>query len=164
MYLYQRFVRYCIKLLLLLQLVFFVVMQQGTWRLPNVLNTWHAEHGGSWYRNLNLFVSCCLKCAAYHGGTLQTWQSASNGTWGSWRNMVYGSHRPTSNVQKYLFTVLYPFSKFCIIMPIRYKKAVAVAQMLVDHVFRRWGHCFKVLSDQGKEFESDRLSCWRLWV
>jgi transposase InsO family protein len=65
---------------------------------------------------------------------------------------------PASNGFKYLFTALCPFSKYGVAVPTRNKEAATVAQVLVDHVFLKWGLCFEILSDQGKEFEAELLA------
>ena len=74
-----------------------------------------------------------------------------------WSIDLTGPH-PASNGYKYLFTALCPFSKFGIVVPIRNKEAATVAEVLVNHVFLKWGLCFQILSDQGKEFEAELLA------
>jgi len=61
---------------------------------------------------------------------------------------------PKSNGYKYIFTALCPFSKYGIADPIRNKEATTVARVLADHVFLKWGLCFELIHDQGKEFEA----------
>jgi hypothetical protein len=115
----------------------------------------------TWRRDLKIFIECCSVCSAYHRGTVPRQgclhPMITGGPGERWSLDLTGPH-PVSNGYKYLFTALCPFSKFGIAVPIRNKEASTVARVLVDHVFLKWGLCFEVLSDQGKEFEADLLA------
>jgi transposase InsO family protein len=65
-----------------------------------------------------------------------------------------GPH-PMSDGYKYMFTAIDPFTKYAIVVPIRNKEATTVAKVIVEHIFLKWGLCFEILSDQGKEFEAE---------
>jgi hypothetical protein len=114
----------------------------------------------TWRRDLKLFIDCCTVCSAYHRGSAPK-QGALHpmvlgGVAERWSIDLTGPH-PPSNGYKYLFTALCPFSKYGIAVPIRNKEAATVARALVDHVFLKWGLCFEILSDQGKEFEAELM-------
>ena len=115
----------------------------------------------SWRRDLKLFIQCCTVCSAYHRGPTPRQSNLRpmvlGGPGERWSLDLTGPH-PTSNGYKYLFTALCPFSKYGIAVPIRNKDASTVARALVDHVFLKWGLCFEILSDQGKEFEAELLT------
>jgi len=59
-----------------------------------------------------------------------------------------------SNNYTYIFTAIDPFTKYAVVVPIRNKEASTVAKATVDHIFLKWELCFKVLTDQGLEFEA----------
>jgi transposase InsO family protein len=70
-----------------------------------------------------------------------------------WCIDLTGPH-PTSDGYRYLFTAIDSFTQYVVAVPIRNKEAHTVAKALVEHVFLKWGLCFEILSDLGKEFES----------
>ena len=71
-----------------------------------------------------------------------------------WAIDLTGPHC-TSDGFKYIFTAICPFSKYAIAVPIRNKEAATVAKVIVDHIFLKWGLCFEILTDCGKEFEAE---------
>jgi transposase InsO family protein len=115
----------------------------------------------TWRRDLKLFIECCSVCSAYHRGTVPRQGNLHpmvlGGPTERWSLDLTGPF-PVSNGFKYLFTALCPFSKYGVAVPIRNKEAATVARVLVDHVFLKWGLCFEVLTDQGKEFEAELLA------
>jgi len=113
---------------------------------------------GTWRRDLKLFIECCSVCSSYHRGPApkqgQLQPMVLGGVAERWAIDLTGIH-PNSDGYKYLFTAIDPFSKFAIVVPIRNKEASTVAKVMVDHIFLKWGLCFEILTDLGKEFEAD---------
>jgi transposase InsO family protein len=115
----------------------------------------------TWRRDLKLFIQCCSVCNMYHRGAapkqglLQP--MALGGVAERWVIDLTGPH-PMSDGYKYIFTAIDPFSKYAIVVPIRNKEATTVAKVIVEHIFLKWGLCFEILSDQGKEFEAELTS------
>ena len=115
----------------------------------------------TWKRDLKLFIDCCKKCASYHRGAAPK-QGLLNpmvvgGPGERWCIDLTGPHC-LSDGYKYLFTAICPFSKYAVAVPIRNKEASTVANVIVNHIFLKWGLCFEILHDLGKEFEAALLS------
>lgn len=114
----------------------------------------------TWRRDLKLFIDCCCACSAYHRGAApkqgRLQPMVLGGVGERWAIDLTGPH-PASNGFIYLFTAVCPFSKYAIAIPIRNKEASTVARTIVDHVFLKWGLCFEVLTDLGREFENELL-------
>lgn len=113
----------------------------------------------TWRRDLRLFIACCAKCSAYHRGNppkqgdLQP--MVLGGPAERWCVDLTGPHPISSDQHKYIFTAICAFTKYAIAVPIRNKEAATVAKAIMDNIFLKWGLCFEILTDQGKEFEAD---------
>ena len=68
---------------------------------------------------------------------------------------ITGPHPTSSGGHKYISTVVDHFSKWAEAFPIRNQEAQTVAKMLIDRVFTYIGMPMQILSDQGKNFESE---------
>ena len=123
----------------------------------------HVQRRAWWLtyrRDLKLFISCCAACNSYHRGNVPKQ--------GQLQPMVIGSPGERwvidlsgpfcmSNGQKYIFSAIDPFSKFAVAVPIANKEASTVARVFVDNIVLKWGLCQEILSDCGKEFDSEIL-------
>lgn len=113
----------------------------------------------SWRRDLKLFIRCCATCNSYHRGSppkqgvLQP--MVLGGAAERWAIDLTGKHPTSADGYNYIFTAICPFSKYAIAVPIRNKEAATVARAIVDHIFLKWGLCFEILTDCGKEFEAE---------
>ena len=68
---------------------------------------------------------------------------------------ITGKHPKSAKGNEHILTVVDIFSKWAEALPIRVHTAPVVAKVLMDHVFSRFGMPKRLLSDQGKEFESE---------
>ena len=123
----------------------------------------HVQRRAWWLtyrRDVKLFIQCCPACISYHRGIVPRQ--------GRLHSMVIGAPGLRwvidltgpfcmSNGQKYIFTAIDPFTKYAIATPIRNKEARTVARAFFENVLLKWGLCDEVLSDLGKEFESEIL-------
>ena len=71
---------------------------------------------------------------------------------------ITGPHPISSAGHKFLLTVVDHFSKWAEAFPIRNQEASTIAKLLVDRVFCYFGMPIQILTDQGKNFESDLFS------
>ena len=121
----------------------------------------HVQRRAYWFRwktDLDLFIKCCSRCAAYHRGKTPKQSQLHPQILGApnerWVLDLCGPFKP-SNGYKYIFTAVDPFSKYVIAVPIRNKEAKTVAKVIMDHIILVWGHPFEILTDQGLEFNSE---------
>ena len=68
---------------------------------------------------------------------------------------ITGKHPKSTKGNEYIVTVMDIFSKWGEAIPVRVHTAPVVAKVLMDHVFSRFGMPRRLLTDQGKEFESE---------
>ena len=71
---------------------------------------------------------------------------------------ITGPHPISSAGHKFLLTVVDHFSKWAEAFPIRNQEASTIAKLLVDRVFCYFGMPIQILTDQGKNFESELFS------
>ena len=112
----------------------------------------------TWKRDLKLYIQSCTVCSMYFRGSApkqgQLQPMLLGGAAERFSIDLTGPH-PMSDGHKYMFTAIDPFTKYAIVVPIRNKEATTVAKVIVEHIFLKWGLCFEILSDQGKEFEAE---------
>jgi len=105
-----------------------------------------------------LYIQSCSVCSMYFRGSApkqgHLQPMVLGGVAERFSIDLTGIH-PTSDGYKYMFTAIDPFSKYAIVVPIRNKEAATVAKVIVEHIVFKWGLCFEILSDQGKEFEAE---------
>lgn len=77
-----------------------------------------------------------------------------------------GPHPPSHKGNRYILTMIDHFTKWVKIFPLRNQEASTVAKVLVDKVFCVHDIPMQILTDQGKNFESDlfRKLCMRMSV
>ena len=71
---------------------------------------------------------------------------------------ITGLHPISSAGHKFLLTVVDHFSKWVEAFPIRNQEASTIAKLFVDRVFCCFGMPIQILTDQGKNFESELFS------
>jgi len=67
---------------------------------------------------------------------------------------ITGKHPKSSKANEYIVTVVDIFSKWAEAYQVRTHTAPVVAKVLIDNFFSRFGMPRRILTDQGKEFES----------
>ena len=67
---------------------------------------------------------------------------------------ISGTFPETKRYNKYILTVVDLFTKYTILIPISDTKAVTIARSLLRHVFAHYSIPKEILTDQGRQFES----------
>ena len=67
---------------------------------------------------------------------------------------ITGKHPKSARGNEYIVTMVDHFTKWAEAFPVRVHTAPVVARVLVDNVFSRFGFPRRILTDQGREFES----------
>ena len=88
---------------------------------------------------------------------------------GPWERIgvdITGPHPQSARGNIYVLTVIYHFTKWVEMFPMRDQEAATVAKLLVDRVFCTHRCPIQILTDQGRNFESDlfREVCKRLSI
>jgi transposase InsO family protein len=133
-------------------------MPLATLNSPSVSTMCNVRHGGFHGVRTSVFSFNAVKCVM--GFTADRFKKQ-----GELRTMVMGGIGErwaidlcgpfcTSDGYQHIFTAIDCFSKYCIGVPIRNKSAATIAQVIVDHIFLKWGLCDEILTDQGTEFEN----------
>ena len=110
-----------------------------------------------WSKDVDLYVKACEQCARFHRGkppkqgTLQPMLASS--VWETIGIDLTGPHPRSASGYKYILTVVDHFSKFAFAFPLRNMEAATIARILVDNVFCLVGAPYRILTDQGPNFE-----------
>ena len=122
----------------------------------------------SWSSDLDMFLKQCEPCARYHRGSIprrgrlcplvvgEPWERVSVD--------ITGPHPCSSRQNQYILTCVCHFSKWAEAIPIRNHTASTVARVLMTNVFSRFGAPRQLLSDRGREFESELFSELMKWM
>ena len=106
---------------------------------------------------MDLFVKACEPCARFHRskapkqGMLHPMVASS--VWETIGIDLTGPHPRSANGYKYILTVVDHFSKFAFAFLLRNMEAATIARVLVDNVFCLVGAPYRILTDQGLNFE-----------
>jgi hypothetical protein len=68
---------------------------------------------------------------------------------------ITGPHPKSSSGYIYILTLVDYFSKWCDAFPMRNQEASSIASILVDRVFSYFGTPLQLLTDRGRNFESE---------
>ena len=105
------------------------------------------------------FCCECEECARYKRGPAPKQGQLEPMTTGNVMERlsidITGPHPINSAGHKFLLTVVDHFSKWAEAFPIRNQEASTIAKLLVDRVFCYFGMPIQILSDRGKNFESE---------
>ena len=115
----------------------------------------------SWRTDLQVFIDCCSKCAAFHRGFVPRQaflQPIRMGAPNQRLVIDLCGPFPPNNQYRYIFTAICPYTKYVTAVAIRNKEASTIARVLVKHVFLIWSQYFELLSDLGTEFENEIVS------
>ena len=112
----------------------------------------------SWKSDVSLELQRCVECAQYHRGKAPRQTPLRPFNAGEPFEVVSvditGKHPKSSKGNEYIVTVIDIFSKWAEAYPVRTHTAPIVAKVLIDNFFSRFGMPRRILTDQGKEFES----------
>ena len=122
----------------------------------------------TWSSDVQRFMKQCQVCARYHRGSLprrgelQTPQAGE--PWERVSIDITGPHPKSSRQNQYILTVIDHFSKWAEAIAIPNHTAIVVAKALLVHVFSRYGTPVQLLSDQGREFQSELFAQLMKWL
>lgn len=109
-----------------------------------------------------MFIDCCLKCAAFHRGSVLRQAFLHPMCMGGLNQRLVmdlcGPFPPSNQKNRYICTVICPYIKHVTSVAIRNKEASTIARVLVKHVFLIWSQYFKSLSDLRTEIENEIVS------
>ena len=112
-----------------------------------------------WSKFVEAYCQACQPCVRFkrgkplRQGLMQP--IAVGSTWEVLSLDITGSHPKSSSGNVYILTIIDQFSKFALAFPIRNQEAVTIAKILVDQVFAYFGVPLRILTDQGRNFESE---------
>jgi len=122
----------------------------------------------SWSSDLDIFLRRCESCARYHRGVIPRHGSLRPFFAGEpWERVsvdITGPHPRSARQNQYILTCVDHFSKWAEAIALRNHTAASVARVLMVHVFSRFGAPRQLLSDQGREFESDLFAELMKWM
>ena len=114
----------------------------------------------TWRRDLKWFILCCSKCQAYHEGRPPRQAFLRPLIHGEprerWSVDLCGPFRTDRSGNQYLFTAVDCFTRFAVIVPIKNKEAVTVANCIYREIFLRHGFAH-IQADRGTEFRNQLL-------
>jgi len=121
-----------------------------------------------WRDDVMSAVKRCKDCASYHRGSAPKQTPLQPFVAGEPFEIisidVNGKHPKSYQGNEYIVTIVDLFSKWLEAVPVKNHTAPVVAKVLMDHVVYRMGTLLRILSDQGREFQSSLFQelCERL--
>jgi transposase InsO family protein len=113
----------------------------------------------SWKSDTQRYCRRCPECCAYHRGQLPRTAPLQPIVAGAPFERpsidLTGPHTRSRQGYIYILTCIDPFTKWVEAFPLRNKEAETIARTLVENVFCRFGVPLTLLSDQGKEVDSN---------
>ena len=112
-----------------------------------------------WSADVRRSVQSCAECARYKRGLAPRQgplQSLLTGE--PWERIgvdITGPHPRSRNGYVYILTLVDYFSKWADAFPLRNQEATTVAKVLIDRVFAYFGTPLQILTDRGRNFESE---------
>ena len=121
-----------------------------------------------WTDDVRRFLRRCRPCSRYHSGPPPKLAEMQPMLVGEPFERVLvnitGPHRRSAKVHVFMVTVMDHFSKWAEAIPLRNHTAPTVAQVLMTHVFSRFGMPLQLLTDRGPEFESELFTGLCKWM
>ena len=112
----------------------------------------------AWRADVAREVQRCSECAKYHRGSAPRQTPLTPFCSGEPFEVlsvdVTGPHPKSSKGNEYIITMCDLFSKWAEAVPVRNHTASVVAQAIMDRIICKFGAPRRILSDQGREFES----------
>jgi len=122
----------------------------------------------SWSSDLDLFLKQCEPRARYHRGVIPRQGRLCPSTVGEpWERVfvdITGPHPRSSRQNQYILTCVCHFSKWAEAIYIRNHTAPTVTRALMVHIFSRFGTPKQLLTDRGREFESELFLELMKWM
>ena len=124
----------------------------------------HYAYWSGWRRDVELFVRRCDTCCRYRKGLTRPQGAMRNGVglapFQKFHIDLTGPHRRSAGGHVYLLTGICCFTKYLIVVPLRDKSALTVANALLKHVYLIYGACELQVHDNGSEFVNSILQHW----
>ena len=115
-----------------------------------------------WRKDTELFVRRCDQCCRYRKGPTRPQGPMKNGvglaSFQKFHIDLTGPHRRSSEGHVYLLTGICCFTKYLIVVPLRDKSALTVANALLKHVYLIYGAVELQVHDNGSEFVNTILA------
>ena len=115
-----------------------------------------------WRKDVELFVRRCDQCCRYRKGPTKAQGTMKNGVglapFQKFHIDLTGPHRKSSGGHVYLLTGICCFTKYLIVVPIKDKTALTVANALLKNVYLIYGAVELQVHDNGPEFVNAILS------
>ena len=115
-----------------------------------------------WRKDTELFVRRCDLCCRYRKGPTRPQGAMKNGVglapFQKFHIDLTGPHRRSSGGHVYLLTGICCFTKYLVVVPLRDKSALTVANALLKHVYLIYGAVELQVHDNGPEFVNSVLS------
>jgi len=122
----------------------------------------------TWSSDLAACLKKCPECAQYHRGALPRQAEMQTPLAGEpWERIsidITGPHPKSSRQNVFILTLVDHFSKWAEAIAIRNHTASTVANVLMTHVFSRFGMPLEILTDRGTEFESELFNQLLRWL
>jgi len=114
-----------------------------------------------WRRDVKIYVKRCPKCNTYHKGTTPPRQGnlvplLTGAPVEGWACDLAGPFQKSTKGHVYILTAICVFSKYIILVPLRDKKAIPLANAIYEKVFLKYG-AGEILTDNGGEFRNELL-------
>ena len=113
----------------------------------------------NWREDVATEVRKCEECCRYHRGSAVKQTPLHPFFVGEPFEMISiditGKHPRSYRGNEFIVTIVDIFTKWAEAIPVRTHTAPVVAKVLLDHIISRFGTPSKILSDQGREFESN---------
>ena len=121
----------------------------------------HYAYWSGWRKDVELFVRRCDTCCRYRKGPSRPQGAMKNGIglapFQKFHIDLTGPHRRSSGGHVYLLTGICCFTKYLIVVPLRDKSALTVANALLKHVYLIYGAVELQVHDNGTEFVNSIL-------
>ena len=121
----------------------------------------HYAYWSGWRRDVELFVRRCDICCRYRKGPTRPQGAMRNGVglapFQKFHIDLTGPHRRSAGGHVYLLTGICCFTKYLVVVPLRDKTALTVANALLKHVYLIYGACELQVHDNGSEFVNSIL-------
>ena len=115
-----------------------------------------------WRKDTELFVRRCDACCRYRKGPARPQGPMKNGVglapFQKFHIDLTGPHRRSSGGHVYLLTGICCFTKYLVVVPLKDKSALSVANALLKHVYLIYGAVELQVHDNGPEFVNSILA------
>ena len=121
----------------------------------------HYAYWSGWQRDVELFVRRCDTCCRYREGPTRSQGAMKNGVglapFQKFHIDLTGPHRRNTGEHVYLLTIICCFIKYLVVVPLKDKSALTVANALLKHVYLIYGAVELQVHDNETEFVNSIL-------